>query len=37
VFTIRGALIRVISARDMSRGERKEYQRAQASQAPSNP
>lgn len=30
VFTIRGALIRVISARDMSRRERKEYERAQA-------
>jgi hypothetical protein len=29
VFTIRGALIRVISARDMSRKERKVYERAQ--------
>ena len=28
VFTIRGALIRVISARDMSRREKKEYERA---------
>jgi len=37
VFTIRGALVRVISARDMSRREKKEYQRAQASQAPPNP
>ena len=36
VFAIRGTLIRVISARDMSRRERKEYQRAQASQAPPN-
>jgi uncharacterized DUF497 family protein len=33
VFTIRGCLIRVISARDMNKAERKEYQRAQASQA----
>jgi len=31
VFTIRSNLIRVISARDMNRRERKEYQRAQAS------
>lgn len=37
VFTIRGSLIRVISARDMNRTERKEYQRAQAGQAPPNP
>jgi hypothetical protein len=37
VFTIRASLINVISARDMSRGERKEYRRAQASQAPTNP
>lgn len=37
VFTIRGTLIRVISARDMNRAERKEYQRAQATQAPPNP
>ena len=37
VFTIRGTLIRVISARDMNRSERKEYERAQASQAPPNP
>jgi uncharacterized DUF497 family protein len=37
VFTIRAGLIRVISARDMSREERKEYRRAQASQAPANP
>jgi len=29
VFTIRGALIRVISARDMSRKEREIYERAQ--------
>jgi len=29
VFTIRDALIRVISARDMSRRERKEYENAQ--------
>jgi len=28
VFTVRGDLVRVISARDMSRGERKEYGRA---------
>ena len=31
VLTIRGNLIRVISARDMNRAERKEYLRAQAS------
>ena len=37
VFTIRAGLIRVISARDMSREERKEVRRAQASQAPTNP
>ncbi len=37
VFTIRASLIRVISARNMSREERKEYRRAQASQAPANP
>ena len=37
VFTIRGTLIRVVSARDMNRAERKEYLRAQASQAPPNP
>jgi len=37
VFVIRGDLIRIISARDMSRDERKEYRRAQASQAPTNP
>ena len=37
VFTIRAGLIRVISARDMSREERKEVRRAQASQAPANP
>jgi len=30
VFTTRGQLIRVISARDMSRRERKEYERAQS-------
>ena len=29
VFTIRGTLVRVISARDMSRRERKVYERAQ--------
>src|SRR3990170_4523016 len=34
VFTIRGSLIRVVSARDMNRSEGKEYERAQASQAP---
>lgn len=34
VFTLRGSLIRVISARDMNKAERKEYQRAQAGQAP---
>lgn len=28
VFTIRGALVQVISARDMSRGERKAYEQA---------
>ena len=37
VFTIRASLIRVISARDMGPEERKEYRRAQASQAPTNP
>lgn len=37
VFVIRGDLIRIISAREMSRDERKEYRRAQASQAPPNP
>lgn len=37
VFTIRADLIRVISARDMNREERKEYRRAQVSQAPANP
>ena len=37
VLTIRGALVRVISARDMSRREKKEYQRAQTSQAPPSP
>ncbi len=31
VFTIRGTLIRVISARDMSRKERKVYEQAQES------
>ncbi len=36
VLTIRGSLIRVISARDMNRSERKEYERAQAGQAPPN-
>ncbi len=30
VFTIRGTLVRVISARDMSRKERREYERTQA-------
>jgi uncharacterized DUF497 family protein len=30
VFTIREAFIRVISARDMNKRERKEYERAQA-------
>ena len=35
-FTIRGDLIRVISARDMRWQERKEYRHAQASQAPPN-
>jgi uncharacterized DUF497 family protein len=34
VFSLRGSLIRVISARDMNKAERKEYRRAQASQAP---
>lgn len=28
IFTIRGALVRVISARDMSRKERREYEKA---------
>ena len=36
VFTVRGDLIRVISARDMSRQERKEVRHARASQAPPN-
>ncbi len=36
VFAIRGDLIRIISARDMSRDERKEYRRAQTSEAPPN-
>ncbi|MBI3014866.1 MAG: BrnT family toxin [Candidatus Tectomicrobia bacterium] len=31
--TIRGKLVRVISARDMSRREQKEYQRAQSEEA----
>ncbi|MBI1742880.1 BrnT family toxin [Candidatus Acetothermia bacterium] len=35
VFTIREKLIRVISARSMSRRERKEYERAQAEKADS--
>lgn len=35
VFTIRGRLIRVVSARDMSRRERKEYERAQEEGNPS--
>lgn len=30
VFTIRGTLVRVISARDMSRRERREYERAES-------
>ena len=34
-FTLRGARIRPISARDMSRAERKEYERAQEPQADS--
>jgi uncharacterized DUF497 family protein len=34
-FTIREQLVRVISARDMSRRERKEYQRAQSEEDPS--
>ena len=33
VFTLRGKLIRVISARPMSRSERREYVRAQAQNA----
>lgn len=37
VFTLRGTLVRVISARDMSREERKEYGRAQGSEASHNP
>jgi len=37
VFTIRADLIRVISARDMNRDERKEYRRVQASQATTHP
>jgi uncharacterized DUF497 family protein len=37
VFTIRGTLLRVISARDMNGRERKEYQLGQASEAPPNP
>ena len=37
VFTIRADLIRVISARDMNRDERKEYRNAQASQATPHP
>jgi uncharacterized DUF497 family protein len=37
VFAIRGDLIRIVSARDISRDERKEYRRAQASEAPPNP
>ncbi len=36
VFTARASLIRVISARDMSGEERKEYRRAQASEASPN-
>jgi len=31
VFTVRGSLIRVISARDMSRKERKVYEQAEES------
>src|SRR3972149_3698610 len=34
-FTIRRQLVRVISARDMSRRERKEYERAQSEENPS--
>jgi len=37
VFTVRGSLVRVISARDMSHKERKEYQRAQTDETPPNP
>ena len=33
VFTIRGKLVRVISARDMSRREKKEYEHAQTEEA----
>ncbi len=33
VFTLRGSLIRIISARDMNRRERKEYQHAQNKKA----
>jgi hypothetical protein len=33
VFTVRGTLIRVISARPMSRSERREYARAQTEEA----
>ena len=37
VFTIRGQLVRVISARDMSRRERKEYKRGKEEANPSVP
>ncbi|HLC04209.1 MAG TPA: BrnT family toxin [Anaerolineales bacterium] len=37
VFTIRRALVRAISARDMSRRERKEYERAKEERGPDVP
>ncbi|MBI2916353.1 MAG: BrnT family toxin [Chloroflexi bacterium] len=35
VFTIRGELVRVVSARDMSKREKKEYERGQSEAADS--
>jgi uncharacterized DUF497 family protein len=37
VFTLRGERMRIISARDMTRRERKEYESAQAKEPPANP
>jgi len=37
VFTLRGERVRIISARDMTRRERKEYERAEAQELEANP
>jgi uncharacterized DUF497 family protein len=37
VFTLRGERVRIISARDMTRRERKEYESAQAQEPPADP